>query len=126
MHNLAAVFDPWIKLSGVYILLDEISKYMNHDFEVSKAEVTQLFYDIFILYDEKIYRSRRSISSSRSTASTSRSSSVFSFFAHRRYSHASSLLVSSSSLSNELEFYLQNEISSVLDKNQIKNLDVLV
>ena len=101
MHNLAAVFDPRIKLNRVPILLDEIDKYMNHNFEASKIEVTQLLYDIFILYDKKIHRSRRSTSSSQPTSSTSYSSSVFSFLARRRHSHASS-----SSLSNELKFYL--------------------
>ena len=101
MHNLAAVFNPWIKLSGIHILLDEIDRYMNHDSEESKAEVTQLLHDIFALYDEKLRGSRQSTSSSQSTSSTSHSSSIFSFLAHRRHSHASSL-----SLSNKLEFYL--------------------
>ena len=106
MHNLGAVFNPWIKLSSVHILFDEIGKYMNHDSEVSKVEVTQLLYDILALYDEKIHGSRESTSSSQLILSTSRSSSVFSFLAHRRYSHTSSSFASSSSLNNELEFYL--------------------
>ena len=58
MHNLAAVFDPRIKLSRVYILLDEIGRYMNEDSEESKAEVTTLLNDIFTIYDEKIRGSR--------------------------------------------------------------------
>ena len=126
MHNLATVFDLWIKLSGVHILLDKISKYMNHDSEASKAEVTHLLYNIFVLYDEKICGSKQSTSFSQSISNTFRSLSIFSFFAHWRHSHASSSSASSSSLSNELEFYLRNEISSALDENQIKNLDVLV
>ena len=125
MHNLAVVFDPRIELSDVYILLDEIGKYVNHDSEASKAKVTQLLYDIFILYDKKIRGSRQSTSSSQPTSSTFRLSSDFSFFVHRRYSHASSSSASSSSLSNELKFYLWNKISSILDENQIENLDVL-
>ena len=53
MYNLAAVFDPRIKLSEVHILLDEIGRYMNEDSKVSKAEVTTLLNDIFIIYDKK-------------------------------------------------------------------------
>ena len=58
MHNLAAVFDPRIKLSGVHILLDEIGRYMNEDSNISKAEVTTLLNDIFTICDEKIRGSR--------------------------------------------------------------------
>ena len=126
MHNLAAVFDPRIKLSGVHILLDEIGRYMNEDSEESKAEVTTLLNDIFTIYDEKI-RGSRIPTFSQPESSSSRRSSVFSFIAHRRHTtHASSSSSSSSSpLSSELEFYLRNDLQSALDETQIENLDVL-
>ena len=126
MHNLAVVFDPRIKLSGVHILLDEISKYMNEDSKESKAEVTTLLNDIFTIYDEKIHGSRI-LTYSQSESSLSRRSSVFSFIAHRRHTtHASSSSSSSSSpLSSELEFYLRNDLQSALNEIQIENLDVL-
>ena len=58
MHNLAVVFDLRIKLSKVYILLDEIGRYMNEDAEASNPEMTTFLDDVFTIYDEKIRGSR--------------------------------------------------------------------
>ena len=58
MHNLAAIFDPRVKLSGVLILLDAYCENMIQDPEPAKTEVTQLLYAIYALYDEKIHGSR--------------------------------------------------------------------
>ena len=96
---------------------------MNEDAEVSKVEVITLLNDIFVLYDEKIRKSRI-LKSSQPASSSSRRSSIFLFILHRRYTHASSSS-SSSPLSSELEFYLCNNLQSVLDENQIENLDVI-
>ena len=125
MHNLAAVFDPRVKLNGVLILLDAYAENMNQDAESAKDEVRQLLYDIYAIYDEKIRGSRTQIQTSISSSSSSRSSSIFSFIAQRRHTHASSSSSSSSSLSSELEFYLRNDLQSAYDENQIESLDVL-
>ncbi len=125
MHNLAAVFDPRVKLNGVLILLDAYCENMIQDPEPAKIEVKQLLYDIYAIYDEKICGSRFSVQSSISSSSSSRSSSIFSFIAQRKHTHASSLSSSSSSLSSELEFYLRNDLQSAYDENQIESLDVL-
>ena len=58
MYNLATVFDPQVKLSDVLILLDAYYENMMLDLKFAKAEVTKLFYDIYALYNEKIYESR--------------------------------------------------------------------
>ena len=118
MHNLAAVFDPRIKLSGVHILLYEIDRYMNEDSEESKAKVTTLLNDIFTIYDEKIRGSRIPTYSQPESSSSCRST-FFSFIAHRRHTtYASNSSSSSSSpLSSELEFYLRNDLQSALDEN---------
>ena len=79
IHNLATVFDLRVKLSGVLILLDAYCENMIQDLEPTKIEVTQLFYDIYALYDEKIYGSRLPAQSSISFSSSSHSSSIFSF-----------------------------------------------
>ena len=84
MHNLATVFDLQVKLSDVLILLDAYRENMMLDPESIKAEITKLLYDIYALYNEKIHRSRLSVQSSITSSSSSRSSSVFSFIAHRR------------------------------------------
>ena len=125
MHNLAAIFDPRVKLSGVLILLDAYCENMIQDPEPAKTEVTQLLYAIYALYDEKIRGSRLPTQSSIASSSSSRSSSVFSFIAHRRHEASSSSSSSSSSLTTELEFYLRNDLHSAFDENQIENLDVL-
>ena len=85
---------------------------MNEDSEESKAKVTTLLNDIFTIYYEKIRGSR--IPTLQPEFSSSHRSSVFSFIAHRRHTtHASSSSSSSSSpLSNELEFYLRNDLQS--------------
>ena len=51
MHNLAAIFDPCVKLSGILILLDAYCENMNQDLEPTEAEINQLLYDIYALYD---------------------------------------------------------------------------
>ena len=40
LHNLAAVFDPRIKLNGVIFLIDQYCENMNQDPEPAKDEVT--------------------------------------------------------------------------------------
>ena len=52
MHKLATVFDPRVKLRGMLILPDAYNKNMLHDPVPTKAEVTQLLYDIYALYNE--------------------------------------------------------------------------
>ena len=49
MYNLAAIFDPRVKLSGMLILLDAYCENMILDPEPTKAEVTKLLYDICVI-----------------------------------------------------------------------------
>ena len=100
------------------ILLDAYYENMILDPELAKAEITKFLYDIYVLYDEKIRRSRLPAYSFITSSSSSCSSSIFSFIAHKRQAYASNSSISSSSaFSSELEFYLRNDLHSVYDEN---------